>query len=194
MKIKTLCFLVLLLLSASFASAQTITRCGGPTNALQINWPTFHFDVCRTGNNPYEHILSPSTVGNLALNWQVFRNDSSIAPDPVLVNGVVYAAIGNTGSATLYAVDAKTKNIIWQNAIGATSDPAVANGIVYIGSFAGSFNALNAQTGAPIWQYGEALDVDTSPVVADGIVYFSSYPYVYALDARTGALIWGNPR
>ncbi len=126
---------------------------------------------------------------NLALDWQYAR-DSSLAPDPVLVNGVVYVAIGNTGSATLYALDANTKNIIWQNAIGATSDPTVANGIVYIGSSAGGFNALNAQTGALIWQYQG--DVSSAPVVADGSVYYSAYPTFYARDAKTGALIWAS--
>jgi outer membrane protein assembly factor BamB len=117
-------------------------------------------------------------VGNLALNWQVFGNDSSIAPDPVLVNGVVYAAIGNTGSATLYALDAKTKNIIWQKAIGATSDPTVANGVLYIGAYDGVnayLEALDAGTGELIWQVRS--DVNPPPIVADGIVYSTSYPH-----------------
>ena len=44
MKIARLFSLLLLMLTASLVSAQNVTRCGGPTNALYVNWPDFHFD------------------------------------------------------------------------------------------------------------------------------------------------------
>ena len=50
--------------------------------------------------------------------------------------------------------------------------------------------ALNATTGAPLWQLmlGGSM---SSPVVANGVVYVGSYyDNVYALNASTGATLW----
>jgi outer membrane protein assembly factor BamB len=71
------------------------------------------------------------------------------------------------------------------------SSPAVANGVVYDGSGT-SVYALNAGTGALIWQYSTGSQVHSSPAVAYGIVYVGLYDdsNVYALNAGTGALIW----
>ena len=35
----------------------------------QTDWPTARFVPEGTGHNPYENVLSPSTVGNLELAW-----------------------------------------------------------------------------------------------------------------------------
>lgn len=190
MKVKALCILVLLLFGAILASAQTITRCGGPTNALYIDSPMFHFDVCRTGNNPYEHILGPSTVGGLVVDW-MYQTGASVYSSPALVNGVIYFG---SGDGNVYALNATTGALIWMYATGGAvySSPAVANGVVYVGSSTKDFFALNANTGALLWKYSvtDANGILSSPVVADGIVTFTSRYHVWALDARTGALIW----
>jgi hypothetical protein len=70
------------------------------------------------------------------------------------------------------------------------SCPAVANGVVYVGSDDGNFYALNASTGAKLWSYA-AGGPDSSPEVANGVVYFSTpNGTVYALNASTGAKLW----
>ena len=80
------------------------------------------------------------------------------------------------------------------------SSPAVANGVVYIGSTDGKVYALNANSGAKIWSYqtptnpsnpGVGNWVDSSPAVANGVVYVGSENYdIYALNAASGAYIW----
>ena len=89
----------------------------------------------------------------------------------------------------------------WSNAAGEASytSAVVADGTVYVSltqccHFFGRWvYALNASTGARIWQYGDG-DHDTpysSPAVANGIVYFGSKEGIlYALNAKTGALVW----
>ena len=54
------------------------------------------------------------------------------------------------------------------------SSPAVANGVVYIGS--GDYNvyALNASTGVKLWSYATGAGVYSSPAVANGVVYVGS--------------------
>jgi len=79
-----------------------------------------------------------------------------------------------------------------------SSSPAVADGVIYVGSWnlqAESWNnklfALNAATGSHIWDYTMGSAVYSSPAVANGVVYVGSYDHnVYALDAATGSHIW----
>ena len=61
------------------------------------------------------------------------------------------------------------------------SSPAVANGIVYVGSVNDTLYALNATTGALLWSYTTGNWIYSSPTVANGVVYIGSYDYnVYA--------------
>ena len=66
---------------------------------------------------------------------------------------------------------------IWTFTTGSfiTSSPAVANGVVYIGSFDSNVYALNARTGHKIWQFatGNAIEHST-PAVYHGVVYIGS--------------------
>lgn len=192
MKTRSFCVLVPLLLGASLVSAQSITRCGGPSTALYINWPMFHFDVCHTGNNPYEHTLSPSTVGNLVQDWFHGISGNPVISSPALVNGVVYIT---TQEGNLYALNAKTGATIWTKAIHAIGDVAVVNGVLYVSSLSPSDRyvyALDAATGTVIWQYEPPFSAG-SPTVADGIVYVNVYTSIYALNAGTGTVIWQQP-
>ena len=124
MKIKTLCALALLLFAALFASAQGITRCGGPNTALYINWPMVQFDVCHTGYNPYETHLSSNNVGNLVRTW--FYPSALFITAPIVANGTVF--FGNE-DGNLYAVNATTGALSWkydtQSEIGSAATPAV---------------------------------------------------------------------
>src|SRR5439155_27216239 len=76
------------------------------------------------------------------------------------------------------------------------SSPAVANGVVYVGSGDHKVYALDATTGALLagWPYTTGGAVLSSPVVANGVVYVGSADHkVYALNANTGALLAGCP-
>ena len=65
------------------------------------------------------------------------------------------------------------------------------DGVVFIGSDGGSLYALDAGTGANIWNYPTGGQVWTAPAVADDKVFFGSWDHtVYAVDEATGALVW----
>ena len=71
------------------------------------------------------------------------------------------------------------------------SSPAVAGGIVYLGSSDGNFYAVDAESGAQKWKFEIRSRVPSSPAVSGGVVYFGAYDgNFYALDAATGALKW----
>ena len=81
----------------------------------------------------------------------------------------------------------------WSYATGSDVDssPAIANGVVYVGSWDDKVYALGAGTGALLWSYTTGNVVTSSPAVANGVVYVGSDDdNVYALNARTGTLLW----
>ncbi len=83
----------------------------------------------------------------------------------------------------------------WSHATASSiySSPAVARGIVYVGSQAGTVYALNASTGAMMWSYPTGSSVYSSPAVANGVVYVGSEDgNVHALNASTGAFLWSH--
>jgi outer membrane protein assembly factor BamB len=151
-------------------------------------WTQFHFGPDRTGFNPHETILSPNTVGNLAVKWQAVKGYGSSSP--VLADGVVYVGGFDEASAVLYAWDSDTGAMLWKYSMGIgnwnwSSTPAVANGMVYVGSDA--LYALNASTGELLWKYNGGSG---TPAVANGVLYYGHHTALYALNATTGFLLW----
>ncbi len=90
----------------------------------------FGFDLQHTRFNPDEHILSPSNVSHLVLDWTAITGDST-ASSPVVANGVVYVV---SRSGELYALDAATGKVLWQQSGSGGYSPAVANGVIYVAS------------------------------------------------------------
>jgi len=71
--------------------------------------------------------------------------------------------------------------------------PAYWDGMVFVGGGYGSheFYAINAQTGAVVWQIKTSDDGPTAAVVEDGCVAFNTESCtVEVCDARTGKLLW----
>ena len=78
---------------------------------------------------------------------------------------------------------------LWRFATGdgVYSSPAVANGIVYVGSEDKNLYAVDAVTGKEKWRFTTGDHVFTSPTVAEGIVYVGSEDKnLYAIDACNG--------
>jgi eukaryotic-like serine/threonine-protein kinase len=71
------------------------------------------------------------------------------------------------------------------------SSPAVADGVVFVGSADGNLYAVDAAAGSLKWKFATRGRVVSSPAVEAGIVYFESYDSnFYAVDTATGALKW----
>ena len=71
------------------------------------------------------------------------------------------------------------------------SSPAVANGIVYVGSTDGYLYAIDVGTGVLRWKYATRGPVVASPAIDRGSVYVTSYDgRLYAVAADTGKLRW----
>jgi outer membrane protein assembly factor BamB len=80
---------------------------------------------------------------------------------------------GGEDDHKLSAFNAANGALIWSaTTVGQIfSSPAVANGVVYVGSNDDKLNAFNAANGALIWSAPTGAAVSSSPAVANGIVY-----------------------
>jgi outer membrane protein assembly factor BamB len=94
----------------------------------------------------------------------------------------------------LNATNVSSLDIAWSATTGSfivQSSPAVANGVVYVGSYDDKLYAYNATTGALLWSATTGNAVHGSPAVANGVVYVGSKDdNLYAYNATTGALLW----
>ena len=180
---------------------------GGPAGAKAMaarpstgtDWTQFRFDPAGTGFNPYETILSPETVGGLKVAWTV-STPGYVNSSPAVVDGVLYIGAGPeplTASSFVYAIDAATGTVLWSRKHPYSllpTDPTVAHGMVYVGTLGDdTLRAYNARTGAIRWTFGGA-GAPADPVVVGDVLYLSvNTGYVYALDARTGQVLWTSP-
>lgn len=161
---------------------------------VQTNWSQYRFSPEHDGENPYENVLNPQTVASLDLRW-TYNAIWGAYSSPIVVGGVAFVTTWDA----LYALDAKTGTLRWKVNPPQydlfSADPAVADGMLYIGTYDEGIYALNAKTGATLWHYPSGFARVQSPLlVADGVVYFGdqdeNYASVYALNARSGKLLW----
>jgi outer membrane protein assembly factor BamB len=159
-----------------------------------LDWPQFGFDSGYSGFNPNETVLGPGNVASLQQVWltqQAGGNGAAVA------DGVVYAG----GPFRVSALDEATGTKLWRagTAGHVIGSPAVADGLVYVGTGASWVEAFDAVTGALRWSYWGGSNFPTStPRVADGFVYVCTtreWPWparsgLDAFDAKTGTLIW----
>src|SRR5262249_55566431 len=84
-------------------------------------------------------------------------------------------------------------NLAWVYKTGdkITSSPAVANGVVYFGSWDQSFYALDGKTGKVVWSDNGDAKLVNSPFVAAGVVYFRAQANLIGLDALSGKQVLG---
>lgn len=75
----------------------------------------------------------------------------------------------------MYAFDATTGAVLWQTPVSnSASTPAVANGVIYIGSPDNNVYAFDASNGSKLWSYTTGYQVPCSPAVVNGVVYIGS--------------------
>ncbi|MBV7326869.1 PQQ-like beta-propeller repeat protein [Chloroflexi bacterium TSY] len=69
--------------------------------------------------------------------------------------------------------------------------PFFADGVAYFGTEAGTFYAMEAETGREKWRFQTTAANMNRPTVVDGIVYTGGQDGIlHALDAESGELLW----
>ena len=139
------------------------------------------------------------------LRWRSSaRGGGRFYATPTVADGRVF--IGATDGA-VYAFGERTGVLRWTRPLGSFvySSGAIAAGRLYVGSYGHRLYALDAATGIVVWSYEGRGPVSGAPTVLDGLVFFSSCGScstyesnpsarrTYAVDARTGRLVWEFP-
>jgi quinohemoprotein ethanol dehydrogenase len=186
------------------------------------NWLAFG----RTSN---EQRFSPLTqitdanVGSLAVDWSLdLPGDRGLGSTPLVVDGVLYfigsmnivRAVDATSGALLWTYDPRTREYADRLRAGWDLSRGIAfwNGKVYVATWDGRLNAVDAGTGTELWSV-QTIDpalpmyITGAPKVFKGKVLVGnggtengpSRGYVSAYDAETGEVAWrfwivpGNP-
>jgi outer membrane protein assembly factor BamB len=182
-------------------------------------WTKFGYDATNSRFNASASGINASNVGSLVLKGTA-ATGKAIESSPALatVNGKFTAFVASD-SGELYAFDATGKtgcsgtpttcNPLWSATISLMvinkSSPAVANGVVYIGSANGSLYAFDAagntncsgtpKTCNPLWTATTGGAVQSSPTIVNGVVYVgSSDTKLYAFDATGTTGCSGTPK
>jgi len=177
------------------------------------DWTQYRYGPAHTGFNPTETKISAANVGTLVEAWTTTTGGARSSP--AVANGVVYLG---SADGKLYAFDAggatgcsatpKTCSPLWSATTGGaiySSSPAVANGVVYVGSDDRKLYAFDAagvtncsgtpKTCTPLWTAITGGEVRTSPAVANGVVYVGDGSYaLYAFDAAGITGCSGTPK
>ncbi len=135
--------------------------------------------------------------------------------EPIVAEKSVFVALPDVDAVVSYALDTGAEQWRFYTAGPVRLAPVAGEGKLYFGSDDGHLHCLDATTGTLQWKFravpstrkifgnGRLISVwplRGGPVLADGTIYFAAgvWPlegvFVYALDAKTGAVKWVNDR
>jgi outer membrane protein assembly factor BamB len=150
-----------LLAVAALGAATTVAIAMPPAGAATSqDWPTYLQNPARTSATT-DSTLSTTGAPNLTVNW-TYQAGGPIATSASIVGSTAYVGAWDGYE---YAINTSNGSLIWKTYTGITTDPgcnpstigitsaaAVVNGVVYVGGGGPDFYALNASTGAVLWQ------------------------------------------
>ncbi|HTP11063.1 MAG TPA: PQQ-binding-like beta-propeller repeat protein [Anaerolineae bacterium] len=126
------------------------------------------------------------TSGNI--KW-TYGTTLPLGNAPTIYNGTAY--VGGMDHR-LYAIDVLTGQARWifEGDAGFDTNPLVVNDVIYLGSRAGTFYAINL-SGQQLWSYHAGAGIHFSAAYNNGTIYFAADDSkAYALDATTGSVKW----
>lgn len=117
---------------------------------------------------------------------------------PAVSDGYVYFSgkDADTHFNSFYCLDVLTGREVWHSTVNTGSSPAVAHGLVYVGSLDGQLSGFNATTGSKVWNctvtsLPAGYGIKSSVVVAGDAVYVGADDgYLHAFNASNGVKLW----
>src|SRR5712675_2154268 len=181
--------------------------------ATSNDWPTIGLDYAETRFSKLNQI-NTDNVTKLGLVWS-YSLDSSrgVEATPVVVDGIMY----QTASwSIVHAIDARNGKKIWTFDPGVDREKgykgccdvvsrglALYKGKVFVAAFDGRLIALDAATGAKVWEKDTLIDHDHSytitgaprafngkVVIGQGGAEYGARGYVTAYDTDSGNQVW----
>jgi alcohol dehydrogenase (cytochrome c) len=197
-----------ILASAALACGALLSSAAAasPASGLLVpdtDWPAYNNDPGSNRYSPLQQMVKVNVSTLHPICSATLDNPVGFEAGPVVVGGVLYATtLDNT-----YAIDATNCKILWTNHypvnIGLSNrGVAYANGMVFRGMWDGHVLAINASTGATVWQVSLTNGDPSQFLSAAPIAWRSALilgtagadiggkGHVYALDQATGKILW----
>lgn len=168
-------------------------------------WPVAHGSQTNVGRSRSK--TAPRTDPTIE-EWQLWDivdgkvNEGVIryrtTSSPVVANGTLFVATGLPGRHSIYeygivlALDAATGKIQWSNILpkGGSGTPAVADGLVIVGSNDRALTAFDAASGSVRWRTTTSAPVGTPAVAGDQVYVGDGHGSVHAFGRTDGKLHW----
>ena len=172
------------------------------------DWPTYRGNNRRTGST------GVPVVEKGRRHWHYSPDYAAVPTVPVSAGGLVFFG---SEDGKIRAIEETTGQLRWQFATGGVIKypPTIHEGRTYFGSGDGWMYCVEAATGRLLWRFRAApverhvmaygslsstWPVHSGVLVQDGVAYFAAGiidndgTYVYAVDAKTGELVWANDK
>src|SRR4051812_31941034 len=181
--------------------------------ATSNDWPTIGLDYAETRFSKLNQI-NTDNVKKLGLVWSYSLESSrGVEATPVVVDGIMY----QTASwSVVHDIDARTGKKIWSFDPGVDREKgykgccdvvnrgvAVYKGKVFVGAYDGRLIALDAASGAKVWEKDTLTDKEHSytitgaprafngkVVIGQGGAEYGARGYITAYDTETGNQAW----
>jgi outer membrane protein assembly factor BamB len=164
------------------AGAGPAAASGTSRASAGVDWPMYGFNLQRTGENPFESILTPATVAGLHELWS-FDLGAVTIMQPVMALGVIVNGSSKdlvymgAEHGDLYAIEVASGTMVWQRNLGSqqTSCPDIpdsifgvsgspfldrANNRMFVVGGDGNMYALDLSTGATLPGWPVAVTSD----------------------------------
>lgn len=181
--------------------------------AKTLDWPSYGLDYAETRFSRLNQITA-ANVKNLGLAWSYnLESTRGVEATPVVIDGIMFVT---ASWSVVHAVDVRTGRRIW------TYDPqvskeagykgccdvvnrgvAVWDGKVFVAAYDGRLIALDAATGAKVWEQDTIVNhkmsytITGAPrvfkgnvIIGNGGAEYGVRGYITAYDARTGNQKW----
>lgn len=205
-------------LGAAIALSAAAPAAAQTPEPAAANWPMHGRTTTEQRFSPLKQI-NTKTISRLGLAWyQDFDTLRGQEGTPLVIDGVMYVT---TNWSKVEAVKADTGEVLWRYdprvpgniAVRGCCDTvnrgaAYSDGRVFVGTYDGRLQALDAKTGTLLWSVNtipeeatlggiRSYTIDGAPRVAKGVVIignggseFGARGFVSGFDAKTGALKW----
>jgi alcohol dehydrogenase (cytochrome c) len=191
------------------------TAVGAPPPEWAANagsWPSHNRDLANTRAD-FQTQIDARDVSKLKRRWtftlRYAGGYGSFTSNPIVLGGVVYL---EDPDSDVFALEQATGKLLWKHHYRSVTPSGGPNGVAYgygllYGETASSVFALDPHTGRQRWirklSAGRNDGIDMAPQLYDGKLLISTIPgtsrsfytggaygILYALDARTGKVLW----
>jgi outer membrane protein assembly factor BamB len=155
-------------------------------------WAQLGFSSAHVGVNPYEALLSTTTVGSLVRGCTGTLPASGGDASPAVAGP---QAIAGAADGSVRSVRTNGCGTQWTASVGSgpATSPTLASGVVFAGSASGGLVAVNQATGREMWRSVAHGGMAAAPVTASGRIYAGFRDGTLAsIDPATGAERWSR--